>query len=183
MNLSAFAQLGRDCGKWIMIGRLLIIGEHGDYPRNEFGQKKYPRYEFFKQTVDVFKKDGRIAPVFNDKHLSWKWEWAKEMVDISRELDFPFMAGSSLPVTRRIPQIDMPLGAGVQEALCVAVGGVDGYDIHALEAMQSMVERRQGGETGVEWIEAATGVDAVVKAIHIEVGSSVGVDQLLIEFE
>ena len=48
-------------------------------------------------------------PVFNDKHLSWKWEWAKEMVDTSRELKFPFLAGSSLPVTWRMPAIDMPL--------------------------------------------------------------------------
>ena len=60
---------------------MLIIGEHGDYPKNEFGQTKYPRYEFFKQVTEVFRKDGRAVPVFNDKHLSWKWEWAKEMVD------------------------------------------------------------------------------------------------------
>ena len=63
---------------------MLIIGEHGNYPKNEFGQKKYPRYEFFKQVTDVFRKDGRAVPVFNDKHLSWKWEWAKEMVEHRR---------------------------------------------------------------------------------------------------
>ena len=60
--------------------------------------------------TDVFRKDGRAAPVFNDKHLSWKWEWAKEMVDLSRELKFPFLAGSSLPVTWRMPSVDMPYG-------------------------------------------------------------------------
>ena len=37
----------------------------------------------------------------NDKHLSWKFAWAKEMVDTARELKFPFLAGSSLPVTKR----------------------------------------------------------------------------------
>jgi hypothetical protein len=48
------------------------------------------------------------VPVFNDKHLSWNWEWAKEMYDTSRRLKFPFMAGSSLPVTWRTPSVEMP---------------------------------------------------------------------------
>ena len=94
-------------------------------------------------------KDGRVVPVFNDKHLSWKWEWAKEMVDTARKLKFPFLAGSSLPVTWRMPAIDMPYGAEVEEMLCVAIGGVDSYDFHALEVIQCMAERRKGGETGV----------------------------------
>src|SRR5258707_14997240 len=71
-------------GDKLAVDAVLIIGEHGEYPNNEFGQKKYPRYEFFKQVADVYKKDGRTAPVFNDKHLSWRFEWAKEMVEISK---------------------------------------------------------------------------------------------------
>jgi len=66
------------CGsKRLAVDAVLIIGEHGNYPRNELGQTLYPRYPFFKQVVDVFKKDGKSTPVFNDKHLSWKWEWAE----------------------------------------------------------------------------------------------------------
>jgi hypothetical protein len=152
-------------GKTLDVDGVLLIGEHGDYPFNKKGQHLYPRYEFFQQIVEVFRRSGRSVPVFNDKHLSWKWDWAREMVETSRELDFPLLAGSSLPVTRRIPQIDMPLGSRVEEAMCVAVGGVDGYDIHALEAMQSMVERRRGGETGVDWIHAVRGTDAILKAL------------------
>ncbi len=86
-------------GDKLAVDAVMLIAEHGNYPRNEKGQVLYPRYEFFKQTVEVFRQEGRTTPVFNDKHLSWKWESAKEMVDLSRELDFPFMAGSSLPVT------------------------------------------------------------------------------------
>jgi hypothetical protein len=146
------------CGsKKIAVDAVLIIGEHGNYPDNEIGQKKYPRYEFFRQVADVFREDGRTAPVFNDKHLSWKWEWAKEMVDIARQLNFPFMAGSSLPVTWRMPSIDMPFGADVEEVMCVAIGGVDSYDFHALEVIQCMAERRRGGETGVFALEALRG--------------------------
>ncbi len=152
-------------GDKLAVDAVLIIGEHGEYPNNEFGQKKYPRYEFFKQVVDVYKKDGRTAPVFNDKHLSWKFEWAREMVDVSKEMKFGFCAGSSLPVTWRMPSIDMPLGAEIEETMCVAMGGLDSYDFHALETMQCMAERRRGGETGVKALQAIRG-DAVWKAFE-----------------
>jgi hypothetical protein len=47
---------------------VIIIAEHGDYPRNDKGQKRYPRYDFFKEMVKVFESSGRSVPVFNDKH-------------------------------------------------------------------------------------------------------------------
>src|SRR3982751_2230689 len=141
----------------LAVDGVLLVGEHGNYPRNEKGQTKYPRYEFFKQIVDVFRSSGRSVPVFNDKHLSWNWEWAREMYDTSYELRFPFMAGSSLPVTWRTPSVEMPLGARISEALCVCYGGVDSYYFHGLETIQCMVERRRGGETGVKWIQAYRG--------------------------
>ena len=71
--------------------------------------------------MDVFRASGRTVPYYNDKHFSWKWEWAKEMYDTSRKMGFPLMAGSSLPVTWRMPAVDMPLGATVREAVCVVV--------------------------------------------------------------
>ena len=141
----------------LAVDAILIIGEHGDYKDNDIGQRMYPRYEFFKQTTDVFRKDGRVAPIFNDKHLSWKWEWAKEMVETSKELKIPFLAGSSLPQTWRMPAIDMPYGAEVEEVMCVATGRVDSYDFHALETIQCMAERRKGGETGVKSMQALRG--------------------------
>jgi hypothetical protein len=150
-------------GDKLAVDAVLLIGEHGDYPVNEIGQKQYPRYQLFQQIVDVFRKDGRTTPIFNDKHLSWKFEWAKEMVDTSRAMGFPFLAGSSLPVTWRMPAIDLPYGAEVEEVLCVAHGPTDIYDFHALEALQSFVERRRGGETGVKSMHALRG-DAVWQA-------------------
>jgi hypothetical protein len=156
----SIAEALRCGGDRLAVDGVLLIGEHGSYPKNEIGQTLYPRYEFFQQIVDVFKKDGRAVPVFNDKHLSWKWEWAKEMVDTARAMDFPLLAGSSLPVTWRMPAIDLPYGVEVDEVMCVAYGPVDHYDFHALETIQCMAERRDGGETGVLWIEAVRG-DAV----------------------
>ena len=141
----------------LAVDAVLLIGEHGDYPKNEIGQKLYPRYELLTQIAAVFEKDGRSVPVFNDKHLSWSFDWAKEMVEISRKLKFPFLAGSSLPVTWRMPSIDMPLGAEVEEIVCVAMGAIDIYDFHALETIQCMAERRRGGETGVVAMHAVRG--------------------------
>jgi hypothetical protein len=144
-------------GNKLAVDGVVIVGEHGKYPRNEKGQTQYPRYEFFEQVVKVFRDSGRAVPVFSDKHLSWNWEWARKMYDTSREMGFAFMAGSSLPVTWRTPSVEMPLGARIGEALCVCYGGVDSYDFHGLETVQCMVERRRGGETGVQWIQAYRG--------------------------
>ncbi|KAF0179025.1 MAG: hypothetical protein FD161_1518 [Limisphaerales bacterium] len=165
-------------GKQLAVDAVLLIGEHGNYPKSELGQTKYPRYELFKQVTDVYRADGRTAPVFNDKHLSWKWEWAQEMVALSRELKFPFLAGSSLPVTWRMPAVELPSGADVQEAMCVAMGGVDSYDFHALEVIQCMTERRRGGETGVQAVTALRG-DAVWQAMEKPTWSAGGWDASL----
>ncbi len=157
------AETLRRGGDRLAVDGVLIIGEHGDYPRNEKGQVLYPRFEFFKQCADVFEKDGRAVPVYNDKHLSYSFEKAKWMVDTSRRLKFPLLAGSSLPVTWRLPDLDIPLGAGIEDALMVGVGGSDPMDYHALEAMQCMIERRRGGEAGVRSVQMIEG-DAVWKA-------------------
>jgi hypothetical protein len=157
------AETLRRGGAKLAVDGVLIIGEHGDYPRNEKGQILYPRYDFFRQVADVFEADGRVVPVFNDKHLSYDFTKAKVMVDSARRLGFPFLAGSSLPVTWRLPPVDIPLGSEIEAALMVGVGGSDPMDFHALEALQCMMERRKGGETGVRRVQLIDG-DAVWKA-------------------
>jgi hypothetical protein len=149
----------------LAVDGVLLIGEHGDYAKSEKGQVLYPRYELFQQIVAVYRLSGKTAPIFNDKHLSWRWDWSKEMYDTARAMGFPLMAGSSLPVTWRTPSVDLPLGAPVTEAACVGYGGVDSYDFHGLESLQCIVERRKGGEGGVRWLQAYRG-DAVWKAQH-----------------
>jgi hypothetical protein len=138
----------------LAVDGVVLVGEHGDYPKTPKGQVQYPRYQFFEQIVAVFRSSGRSVPVFSDKHLSWNWEWARKMYDTSKEMGFPFMAGSSLPVTWRIPSLEFPTGPKVREAMCICYGGVDSYDFHGLETIQGMVERRRGGETGVKWVQA-----------------------------
>ena len=141
----------------LAVDGVVIIAEHGNYPRNEMGQTRYPRYKFFKEVVQVFETSGRSVPVFNDKHLSTDWRECVAMVEDSKRLGFPFLAGSSLPVTRRMPQIDMPYNTPLSESVCAAYGGADSYDIHGLETAQCMSERRKGGEVGIERVLALRG--------------------------
>jgi hypothetical protein len=144
-------------GSALAVDGVVIIAEHGRYPKNEMGQTLYPRYEFFKRAVKVFERSGRSVPVFNDKHLSTTWARCREMVDDSKRLGFPFLAGSSLPVTWRLPQLDMPLDTPLIESVCVGYGGVDSYDFHGLETAQCMSERREGGERGIVRVHARKG--------------------------
>jgi len=120
---------------------------------NDKEQKLYPRFEMFLKITDVFRQSGRAVPLFNDKHLSWSWRQAKRMVEISRELKFPMLAGSSVPVAMRIPSVDAPFGARQTKAVAISYSGLDIYGFHLLESLQCLTERRRGGETGVRSVQ------------------------------
>ena len=148
------------------VDAVALICEHGDYPVNEFGQILYPRYELFQQIAEVFQKSGRSVPVFVDKHLSFDHAKAAEMVATAKKLGFPLMAGSSLPVTWRVPQVELPRESPLVEGVCTFGydrGIAEIYLFHALEVLQCMLERRAGGETGAKTVTCLQG-DAVWKA-------------------
>lgn len=144
-------------GKTLAVEAVLSIGEHGTYPTNEKGQILYPRRRFFEEITRVFEKSEKAVPVFNDKHLAARWEDAKWMYDRARKLYVPFLAGSSLPVTWRKPDLVLPKGCELVGAVQLGYGPFEGYGFHALEALQCMVERRSGGETGVKAVTCHTG--------------------------
>ena len=85
------------------------------------------------------------------------WPDAKWMYDRAKELNVPFMAGSSLPTCWRNPfleyDLDTPLGA----AIGIGHGGIESYGFHALETLQCMIERRIGGESGVVAVQCLEG--------------------------
>ncbi len=143
-------------GNTLAVDAVLSIAEHGDYPTNELGQIEYPRKRFFDEIVAVFRSSGRSVPVFNDKHLSYRWDWAREMYDTARELGIPFMAGSSVPLAERQPPLALEADWRPAEAVSIHGGPLEIYDFHGLEVAQSLVESRAGGERGVRrvsWFE------------------------------
>jgi hypothetical protein len=137
-------------GDALAVDGVLLIGEHGDYPYNELFQLMYPRRELFDEIVEVFKESGRSVPVFNDKHLSYDADSAQHMVAVSKAMNFPLMAGSSIPAAGCSLLWTMPDEAELADGMGLFYGGLEAYGYHSIEFLQSLVARRRGGEAGIE---------------------------------
>jgi len=149
----------------LAVDAVLLIAEHGDYPLNAKLQKRYPRGRCFRGVLDVVRASGRAVPVFIDKHLSYSLAEAQQMVDQARALNVPLMAGSSLPVTWRLPPLEIPLGRTITDVLVASRGNLEIFGFHALETLQCMAERRdrKGKPQGVKSVTYLEG-DAVWRA-------------------
>ncbi len=147
-------------GDDLAVDGILLIGEHGDYPLNAYGQKLYPRKEFFDQIVEVFNNRGQSVPIFCDKHLSWNLSLAQEMVTTSQRLGFLLLGGSSVPHCRYLRNTDFH-SADIEEVVSVFHRPLESYAFHSLEIVQSLIEDRPGGESGVQSMTAWVGDDLV----------------------
>jgi len=146
-------------GNRIAIDAVLSVVEQDDYPSNDRGQILLPTYDFFEQCAQVFEEEKHAVPFFSYGALSFSLPEAKTMVATAQRLNLPLQAGSAFPFTWRLPDIDVPLDAPVEEAVIVGPGSLDGEAFDALEALQAMMERRRGGETGVKAVQLLEGDD------------------------
>jgi hypothetical protein len=144
-------------GDRLAVDGVALVGEHGDYPFNDQGQHLYPRHELFMQIIDVMKQDGVTCPIFCDKHFSYSWDKAFEMYNAAKELRIPLMAGSTVSLAWRYPPLELDYTQELDQAVVVGFGRTDDMGFHTLEAMQSIVEKRKGGETGVASIQSFRG--------------------------
>lgn len=136
---------------------VLLVAEHGNYPRNDLGQVLYPRYEMFEQLVQVFRRTGKSVPVYLARHLSYKWERAVQMVEWARELDFPLLTGSSLPFAQRRPNLTLAPETPLEEVVVAGYGPIEANGFLGLEALQTLAEQRHGGEWGVRAVTCLNG--------------------------
>lgn len=145
----------------LAVDGILLICEHGNYPRSASGSIEYPKRRLFSQIVQVFETSGRVVPVFSDKHLEDDWADIRWIYEQARRLNIPFLAGSSLPVLWRYPPADVPRGQPLRQIVATSYGPLDAYGFHALEMVQCLAERRASGstwgETGVQQVRCLQG--------------------------
>lgn len=144
-------------GNELAVDGVVLVGEHGVYHTNLNGQTYYPRWWLYQQIIRVFEQSKRSVPVFNDKHLSTSWNEAKWMFDKSRELNFPLFGGSSIPFYYRKPEIDLETGTPLKASVVAGPGREEGGVFHSIDVLQSFVERRKGGESGVQSVQCIHG--------------------------
>jgi hypothetical protein len=151
----------------LAVDGVLLVGEDYDSNARDPGQRDL-RFDFFAEVVKIFKQFNRSLPVFCYGHLSTNWDQARQIYEWSRGLSFPLMAGSSPPVTFRRPELDYhlpdnyddsrlgdrahhsyPLGVDFDGALVISPGEAPSATHSSLEILQSFLERRKAGETGI----------------------------------
>jgi hypothetical protein len=152
----------------LAVDGVLLIAEHGDYPRSRTSNIEYPKRRFWEEVLKIFRAGDRVVPVFIDKHLADNWTDAKFIYDTAQELKVPLMAGSSLPTTWRRPSADVDRGGRLREIVALTYHTTDAYGFHALEFAQALAEQRHGSETGIQAVQSFTG-DAVWRAFDEKV--------------
>ena len=144
-------------GDELAVDGVVIVGEHGNYPTDLKGRWLLPRWWIYNQMIGVFEQSKRSVPVFNDKHLSYSWDESKWMFDKSRELNFPLTGGSNVPVYYRKPEIELDIDTPIKNSISVGGTSYEGVIFHTIDVLQSFVERRKGGETGVKAVQSIRG--------------------------
>lgn len=103
------------------------------------------------------------CPVFVYGPLGSGLDAAQRHVDLAASRGLPLLAGTELPVTWRLPPVDVKPGTPLTDALVVVQGGSPRAELDALECLLPVIERRAGGETGVRRVQRLEG-DALWKA-------------------
>jgi hypothetical protein len=162
-NIPIFKTVGEAVtlgGKELAVDGVVIVCEHGNYPTDLKGHWLLPRWWIYQQVIRVFEQSKRSVPIFNDKHLSYNWNDAKWMFDKSRALNFPLTGGSSIPIYYRKPEIDLAPDTPLKNGLVIGDMADEGAAFHCIDVLQSFMDRRKGGETGVKSVQSIRGPEA-----------------------
>jgi hypothetical protein len=143
----------------LAVDGVLISTEWAPYPVSDTGQFIYPHRRLFEEVVKVFKKSGRVVPVFMDKHLADTHQDSQWIYDTAKEMKIPMMAGSSVQLCLLASEANVEEGAELKEIVGISYHTLTTYGFHGLEMTQALAERRKRGETGIKRVRCLTGND------------------------
>jgi hypothetical protein len=89
--------------------------------------------------------------------LANRFEEAKEIVSGISKRGGALVAGTALPLTCRLPEIELPLDTPLKEALIVVQGEFPEAEFLGVEGLLPILERRRGGESGLRRLQFLTG--------------------------
>lgn len=155
-------------GSKIAVNAVAIIGEHGVYPRTARGNFMYPRWRYFDEVTRVMQEENRVLPLYQDKYFAYDWADARRTYDRVRQMKVPLLCGSTVPLSWQRPALDVPRGVRYSEVLTTSYSDIEEHAYHGIELLQSMAERRAGGETGVARVRWCKGEDVCGQAAQGE---------------
>jgi len=162
------------CGGTVFdLDGIILIGEHGNYPENEYRQTLYPRRRFFEECLKVMLDTNRIVPVYSDKGFAIVREDVEWMYKQIKRYSIPFMSSSVVPFAPKFyNKLPLPSGAPIHKMFAFSYDYVDEtperYTYHALEMLQCIAENRACGESGIVCVRAFVGQDAIDKVFSQE---------------
>lgn len=97
------------------------------------------------------------TPCFVFGALATNLAAARTVVALAAARQVTLASGTTLPTTWRLPQVDLPVNAPVDEALIVVQGASPLAELHALDGLLPVLEHRAGGEHGVRQVKFLSG--------------------------
>ena len=82
---------------------------------------------------------------------------AREALRLAASRNITVLAGTPLAVTWRLPEVDLAPGTPLREALIVVQGTSPGAELHALDGLLPILEKRRDGESGVSRVRFIEG--------------------------
>lgn len=116
----------------------------------------------------VLEQIPRGAACFIHGALATHLAAARAALRLAETRQIPLAAGTALPLTWRLPQVDLPANARVAEALIVVQGPSPLAELHALDGLLPLLERRAGGERGVRRMKFLAGPELWCAGDHGE---------------
>jgi hypothetical protein len=141
----------------LLVSGVLIVAEHGHYPRNELGQVLYPRGPIFRQVLEAFRLAEATVPVFVARQLSHDFGEALAMRAAAAAAGVPLLAGGALKSADCDPPWPDVGGGPVREVVIAGHGTLETFGFDALEALHAIVERQAGERVGVAAVRCLSG--------------------------